>query len=91
MNQVPLVAVEIFEHCDGAVFLVSWFFDEDHALQRPFAIGGVEVVGAQEKAHGAARLVAYRGIIFKLIGSSNQVEAIIANIENRVPQFNDVG
>ena len=32
-----------------------------------------------------------REIIFKLIGSPNQVEAITANFEKREPRFGDVG
>jgi len=32
-----------------------------------------------------------REIIFKLIGSANQVEAIAANFENTVPRFRDMG
>jgi enoyl-CoA hydratase/carnithine racemase len=32
-----------------------------------------------------------REIIFKLIGSPNQVEAITANFEKREPKFGDVG
>ena len=41
---------------------------------------------------GAAdHLAAEREIIFKLIGSANQVEAITANFENRAPKFRDVG
>lgn len=42
---------------------MAWFFDEDQALRCPFAIRGVEVVGGQEEAHGAARLVADRGAL----------------------------
>ena len=39
---------------------------------------------------GAAdHFVAEREIIFKLIGSANQVEAITANFENRAPKFSD--
>jgi enoyl-CoA hydratase/carnithine racemase len=34
-------------------------------------------------------LAAEREIIFKLIGSPNQVEAITANFENRAPVFGD--
>ena len=38
----------------------------------------------------ADHFAAEREIIFKLIGSANQVEAITANFENRAPGFRDV-
>jgi enoyl-CoA hydratase/carnithine racemase len=38
----------------------------------------------------AEHFAAEREIIFKLIGSSNQMEAITANFENRTPVFGDV-
>jgi len=39
----------------------------------------------------ADHFAAEREIIFKLIGSANQVEAITANFEKRAPKFRDVG
>ena len=42
-------------------------------------------------AGAAEQFAAEREMIYTLIGSPNQVEAITANFENRAPQFRDVG
>jgi len=42
-------------------------------------------------ADAADHFAAEREIIFKLIGSANQLEAITANFENRAPKFRDTG
>jgi enoyl-CoA hydratase/carnithine racemase len=46
---------------------------------------------AVRDAGAAEHFAAEREIIFTLIGSPNQVEAITANFENRTPVFGDVG
>ena len=62
------------------------------AGRSPDAVRGAKkLINRLSNAGAAEHFAAEREIIFKLIGSPNQVEAITANFENRAPQFKDVG
>ena len=62
------------------------------AGRSPDAVRGAKkLINRLSNAGAAEHFAAEREIIFKLIGSPNQVEAISANFENRAPQFRDVG
>ena len=62
------------------------------AGRSPDAVRGAKkLINRISNAGAAEHFAAEREIIFKLIGSPNQVEAITANFENRAPQFRDVG
>ena len=62
------------------------------AGRSPDAVRGAKkLINRLSNAGAAEHFAAEREIIFKLIGSPNQVEAITANFENRVPNFRDVG
>jgi enoyl-CoA hydratase/carnithine racemase len=57
----------------------------------PDAVRGAKrLINRLSNAGAAEHFAAEREIIFKLIGSPNQVEAITANFENRLPKFGDV-
>ena len=61
------------------------------AGRSPDAVRGAKrLINRLSNAGAAEHFAAEREIIFKLIGSPNQVEAITANFENRAPQFRDV-
>jgi enoyl-CoA hydratase/carnithine racemase len=60
------------------------------AGRSPDAVRGAKrLINRLSNAGAAEHLAAEREIIFKLIGSPNQVEAITANFENRAPKFTD--
>jgi len=62
------------------------------AGRSPDAVRGAKkLINRLSNAGAADHFATEREIIFKLIGSANQVEAITANFENRVPKFEDVG
>jgi enoyl-CoA hydratase/carnithine racemase len=62
------------------------------AGRSPDAVRGAKrLINRLSNAGAAEHFAAEREIIFKLIGSPNQVEAITANFENRTPVFEDVG
>jgi enoyl-CoA hydratase/carnithine racemase len=62
------------------------------AGRSPDAVRGAKkLINRISNAGAAEHFAAEREIIFKLIGSPNQVEAITANFENRAPNFRDVG
>ncbi len=62
------------------------------AGRSPDAVRGAKkLINRISNAGAAEHFAAEREIIFKLIGSPNQVEAITANFENRAPVFRDVG
>jgi enoyl-CoA hydratase/carnithine racemase len=62
------------------------------AGRSPDAVRGAKrLINRLSNAGAAEHFAAEREIIFKLIGSPNQVEAITANFENRTPMFGDVG
>jgi enoyl-CoA hydratase/carnithine racemase len=62
------------------------------AERSPDAVRGAkQLINRLSNAGAAEHFAAEREIIFKLIGSPNQVEAITANFENRAPVFGDVG
>jgi enoyl-CoA hydratase/carnithine racemase len=61
------------------------------AGRSPDAVRGAKrLINRLSNAGAAEHFAAEREIIFKLIGSPNQVEAITANFENRAPRFTDV-
>jgi enoyl-CoA hydratase/carnithine racemase len=61
------------------------------AGRSPDAVRGAKrLINRLSNAGAAEHFAAEREIIFKLIGSPNQVEAITANFENRAPVFGDV-
>jgi enoyl-CoA hydratase/carnithine racemase len=61
------------------------------AGRSPDAVRGAKrLINRLSNAGAAEHFAAEREIIFKLIGSSNQMEAINANFENRTPVFGDV-
>jgi enoyl-CoA hydratase/carnithine racemase len=61
------------------------------AGRSPDAVRGAKrLINRLSNAGAAEHFAAEREIIFKLIGSPNQVEAITANFENRAPKFTDV-
>jgi enoyl-CoA hydratase/carnithine racemase len=61
------------------------------AGRSPDAVRGAKrLINRLSNAGAAEHFAAEREIIFKLIGSPNQVEAITANFENRAPVFTDV-
>ena len=60
------------------------------AGRSPEAVRGAKrLINRLSNAGAAEHFSAEREIIFKLIGSPNQVEAITANFENRAPKFTD--
>ena len=60
------------------------------AGRSPDAVRGAKnLINRLSNAGAAEHFAAEREIIFKLIGSPNQVEAITANFENRAPNFAD--
>ena len=60
------------------------------AGRSPEAVRGAKrLINRLSNAGAAEHFAAEREIIFKLIGSPNQVEAITANFENRAPRFAD--
>ena len=60
------------------------------AGRSPDAVRGAKkLINRLSNAGAAEHFAAEREIIFKLIGSPNQVEAITANFENRAPVFGD--
>jgi enoyl-CoA hydratase/carnithine racemase len=60
------------------------------AGRSPDAVRGAkQLINRLSNAGAAEHFAAEREIIFKLIGSPNQVEAITANFENRAPNFAD--
>jgi enoyl-CoA hydratase/carnithine racemase len=62
------------------------------AGRSPDAVRGAKrLINRLSNAGAAEHFAAEREIIFKLIGSPNQLEAITANFENRAPVFGDVG
>jgi len=67
------------------------------AGRSPDAVRGAKKLINRMSNTGAAdhfaadHFAAERQIIFRLVGSANQVEAITANFENRAPKFEDVG
>jgi enoyl-CoA hydratase/carnithine racemase len=62
------------------------------AGRSPDAVRGAKrLINRLSNAGAAEHFAAEREIIFTLIGSPNQVEAITANFENRAPVFGDVG
>jgi len=62
------------------------------AGRSPDAVRGAKkLINRLSNAGAADHFAAEREIIFTLIGSANQVEAITANFENRAPKFEDVG
>jgi enoyl-CoA hydratase/carnithine racemase len=61
------------------------------AGRSPSAVRGAkQLINRLSNAGAADHFAAEREIIFKLIGSANQVEAITANFENRAPKFDHV-
>jgi len=61
------------------------------AGRSPDAVRGAKkLINRLSNAGAAEHFAAEREIIFQLIGSPNQVEAITANFENRAPEFRDV-
>ena len=72
--------------------------DEAMAMAReiagrsPDAVRGAKkLINRLSNAGAADQFAAEREIIFTLIVSANQVEAITANFENRAPKFRDIG
>jgi enoyl-CoA hydratase/carnithine racemase len=62
------------------------------AGRSPDAVRGAKkLINRLSNAGATEHFAAEREIIFKLIGSPNQVEAITANFENRAPKFRDLG
>jgi enoyl-CoA hydratase/carnithine racemase len=62
------------------------------AGRSPDAVRGAKrLINRLSNAGAAEHFAAEREIIYTLIGSPNQVEAITANFENRAPKFEDVG
>jgi enoyl-CoA hydratase/carnithine racemase len=60
------------------------------AGRSPDAVRGAKrLINRLSNAGAAEHFAAEREIIFKLIGSPNQLEAITANFENRTPVFGD--
>jgi len=57
------------------------------ALSPDAVRGAKKLINRLSNAGAADHFAAEREIIFKLIGSANQVEAITANLENRPPKF----
>jgi enoyl-CoA hydratase/carnithine racemase len=61
------------------------------AGRSPDAVRGAKrLINRLSNAGAAEHFAAEREIIYTLIGSPNQVEAITANFENRAPVFGDV-
>jgi enoyl-CoA hydratase/carnithine racemase len=61
------------------------------AGRSPDAVRGAKrLINRLSNADAAEHFAAEREIIFKLIGSPNQVEAITANFENRAPMFEEI-
>ena len=61
------------------------------AGRSPDAVRGAKkLINRLSNAGAADHFAAEREIIFTLIESANQVEAITANFENRAPKFEDV-
>jgi enoyl-CoA hydratase/carnithine racemase len=61
------------------------------AGRSPDAVRGAKrLINRLSNAGAAEHFAAEREIIFKLIGSPNQVEAITANFENRAPMFEEI-
>ncbi|CAB4897190.1 unannotated protein [freshwater metagenome] len=61
------------------------------AGRSPGAVRGAKELFNRIVNHGAAEQFAHeRRVIGSLIGSPNQIEAVMANFENRIPNFHDV-
>jgi len=62
------------------------------ADRSPDAVRGAKkLINRLSNTGSVDHFAAEREIIFKLVGSANQVEAVTANFENREPKFRDVG
>jgi enoyl-CoA hydratase/carnithine racemase len=72
----------------GAAFALA----HEIAGRSPEAVRGAKLLLNRLAVAGAAeQFAAEREVIFQLIGSPNQAEAVMAHFEKRAPQFNDAG
>lgn len=71
-QQVPQIAVEIFEHRDRAVRFVAGAFSETHASGGEGGMIAREIIGGEEQEDAARRLVADRGRLFGRGGAGEE-------------------
>src|SRR5688572_588384 len=57
LDQVPPIPVEILEHYDGTVGLLTWALEEPHTSRTPALVVLPEGIGLQEQEDAATRLV----------------------------------
>jgi hypothetical protein len=58
LEEIPLVAVEVFEDGDGAVGFLAWGLEETDAAGLIGVVIAPEVVGVEEEEDAAAGLIA---------------------------------
>src|SRR5690349_9573421 len=71
-EKVPFVTRDIEEDCDLAVWLGARRLHEGDSRRDHASVGGVEVIGLQEKADAAGELVADDALLFLTIGPGDQ-------------------
>lgn len=72
LQQIPQIAVEIFEHRDGAVRLVAGAFGEAHPGGGEGGMIACEIIGGEKQEDAARRLVADRGHLFGRGGAGEE-------------------
>ena len=72
LEQIPAVAVEIFEHCDRTVVLVFWFPDEVNSHFEHSVVVPPEIVRLQEQKHSSAGLIADEWLLFRCGGTGEE-------------------
>jgi enoyl-CoA hydratase/carnithine racemase len=85
-------AIGLATHLADDPLGVAFALAHEIAGRSPEAVRGAKLLLNRLAVAGAAeQFAAEREVIFQLIGSPNQAEAVIAHFEKRAPQFNDAG
>jgi len=85
-------AIGLATHLADDPLGVAFALAHEIAGRSPEAVRGAKLLLNRLAVAGAAeQFAAEREVIFQLIGSPNQAEAVMAHFEKRAPQFNDAG
>jgi len=86
-DQIPGVAVEVFEDHHLAIGLVTGLFAKDDAGLQPGGVIAHQVVGVEEQPDPAARLIADPGDLFRRRGAGQQQRGLAAFGRDADPAF----
>ena len=78
LEQIPAVAVEIFEHCDRTVVLVFRFSDEFDPHIEHSVVVPPEIVRSQEQKYSTAGLIADEWLLFRCAGTGEEKIGAVA-------------